>query len=362
MAIIKCPECGHEVSDKAPVCPWCGVPIAGHVENQQQATATDSGTLSSGVKSAGNAAREDAADSRTDGGIPEPTSKNNRIILAVVVVVALVVCGICYAFYRHAQGDQEKRAYEYAMTSKDAGVLQNYLEQYADAPEEHRDSIQAHLDILKAIDTDWTNALVSGSKSAIEQYMAQHPDSPFKALAQHKIDSMDWNVANTAGSVEAMEMYIEQHPDGEHIDEANNAISSLNAKTLQPEERMMVSSVFGGFFQSLNNRDEDALTSSVNPLMTNFLGKSNATRNDVVTFMHKIYKPDVVSMSWRTAGDYNIAKKEVGDQQYEYDIDFSATQSVSYSDNSTTTTKYKISAKINPEGRISEMNMVKIIE
>ena len=31
MAIIKCPECGHQVSDKAPICPSCGVEIAGKV-------------------------------------------------------------------------------------------------------------------------------------------------------------------------------------------------------------------------------------------------------------------------------------------------------------------------------------------
>ena len=29
--IIKCPECGHQVSDKAPICPSCGVEIAGHL-------------------------------------------------------------------------------------------------------------------------------------------------------------------------------------------------------------------------------------------------------------------------------------------------------------------------------------------
>ena len=29
--IIKCPECGHQVSDKAPVCPSCGVEIAGKI-------------------------------------------------------------------------------------------------------------------------------------------------------------------------------------------------------------------------------------------------------------------------------------------------------------------------------------------
>lgn len=28
MSLIKCPDCGKEVSDKAPVCPNCGRPIA----------------------------------------------------------------------------------------------------------------------------------------------------------------------------------------------------------------------------------------------------------------------------------------------------------------------------------------------
>lgn len=31
MAIIKCPECGHEVSDQAPRCPFCGVEIENNI-------------------------------------------------------------------------------------------------------------------------------------------------------------------------------------------------------------------------------------------------------------------------------------------------------------------------------------------
>ena len=35
MALIKCNECGHEVSDKASACPNCGCPIADdHFEPQ----------------------------------------------------------------------------------------------------------------------------------------------------------------------------------------------------------------------------------------------------------------------------------------------------------------------------------------
>lgn len=33
MALMKCPECAREVSDKAPACPSCGHPIASPVPN-----------------------------------------------------------------------------------------------------------------------------------------------------------------------------------------------------------------------------------------------------------------------------------------------------------------------------------------
>lgn len=34
MALIECPECGREVSDKAPACPGCGAPIAAQEDSE----------------------------------------------------------------------------------------------------------------------------------------------------------------------------------------------------------------------------------------------------------------------------------------------------------------------------------------
>lgn len=385
MAIIKCPECNHDISDKAPVCPCCGAPIAGHVvtcpvcgkvyfSNQAECPQCHHVT---GEKVAGQTLGQEAAQAvvqtfeQDSEQKSEPTSeqnkpanahKNNRIVIMVVVVVALIVCGICYAFYHNSQSDKELQAYEMAMSSQDADVLQNYLAMYPNAPQEHVDSIQSHLDMLKAIDRDWTNAVVSGSKSAIERYLAEHPNSPFKDVAKHMIDSIDWSVANIAGSVEALETYIESHPDGDYIDDANEAIKNLNSTTVQPEDKLLVSSLFNGFFQSLNARDEDALMSSTSPLMTQFLGKSNATRSDVVTFMHKIYKSGVSSMKWQSMDDYNISKKDVGSQKIEYTVKFSVKQVVTHDDGSIEDTQYRVNAKVSPEGLISEFNMVKILE
>ena len=385
MAIIKCPECNHDISDKAPVCPCCGAPIAGHVVTcpvcgkvyfSNQAECPQCHHVTS-EKVAGQTLGQEAAQAvvqtfeQDSEQKSEPTSeqnkpanahKNNRIVIMVVVVAALVVCGICYAFYHNAQSDKEQQAYEMAMSSQDADVLQNYLTMYPNAPQEHVDSIQSHLDMLKAVDRDWTNAVVSGSKSAIERYIAEHPNSPFKNVAQHMIDSIDWSVANTAGSVEALETYIESHPDGDYIEDANEAIKNLNSTTVQPEDKLLVSSVFNGFFQSLNARDEEALMSSTSPLMTQFLGKSNATRSDVVTFLHKIYKSGVSSMKWQPMDDYKISKKDIGSQKIEYTVVFSAKQTVTHDDGSTEDLQYRVNAKVSPEGLISEFNMVKILE
>lgn len=32
MAIIKCPECGHQISDMAASCPNCGIRIQGNIQ------------------------------------------------------------------------------------------------------------------------------------------------------------------------------------------------------------------------------------------------------------------------------------------------------------------------------------------
>ena len=403
MAIIKCPECGHEISDKAPFCPSCGVAIAGKVvecpkcgkvyfselsecpqchykrpvadktpivenDNAVNTQETEKTTEVEIVKPkevnneqpVGANNPEEANDENLK--TPRNSSRNNKIIIGAVVAIVAVVIGIGCYFYYSIQSDKELQAYNYAMASNDPQVLQSYLDQYSDAPEAHLDSIQSHLDLIKKTQQDWTNVMISNSKSALEDYIAQHPDSPYKAIAIHKIDSIDWQTAQQQNTVEALELYIEQHSDGEHVEDANQMINSLNSKTIQPEERLMVNSIYGGFLKSLGDKDEEALTSFVNPLLTDFLGKTNATRSDVVTSMHKIYKSDVKSMAWKSLGDYTINKKNVGANQYEYSVAFSAIQTIVGQDDNATEVRYKITSTLNNEGRISDFNMIRLAE
>lgn len=53
MALIKCPECGGTVSDKAPVCVHCGFPLQSHLEKTEKysvVVASDSSSLQGIVK------------------------------------------------------------------------------------------------------------------------------------------------------------------------------------------------------------------------------------------------------------------------------------------------------------------------
>lgn len=125
----------------------------------------------------------------------------------------------------------------------------------------------------------------------------------------------------------------------------------------------MVSSVLRHFFQAINSRNETSLEATVAPLMTNFLGKADATKADLALFMDKIYKDDITNMNWHVGNDLKINKKEVGDEQYEYSVSFSATQDITRTDHSKEThANYKAKATIDPNGQISSFMLTKILE
>lgn len=409
MAIIKCPECGHQTSDKAPVCPNCGVEIAGKIikcpycgeiylksevvcphchksapnknDNFSENYNAESNDISAfnseqnpydniGNKFNINTPNETNNNSETvihdtnvnqndDNNVPK--RKNNKTIFIVSIIIALLALGVCYYFYENAQKNKEEEEYRFALNSEDPMILQEYLNNFKDAPQEHIDSINVRLQRISQLDKDWTNALISGSKSALTEYLKIHPDSPHKQEALDKIDSIDWAQCSKLNTSEAYQMYMDNHTDGNYYEEALVALKKIKANEVSLEERQAISNLFHNFFVSINERDENGLISTVSDYV-NFLGKPNATKEDLIFFMNKLYKQDVQNMLWSISSDYNIQKKEIGDEQYEYSVSFMANQKVEKADNSNSVNKYKINSRVNPDGKIIEMSMTRINE
>ncbi len=345
--LIKCPECGREVSDKAPVCPNCGYPIAGHYTAQHN-TYGQNGQLPT----------------RSQANVPaqQPQKKSSHWeVLLFSLLFAIAVCGVVFYFYYKAKTEEQRAQYELAMKSHDPNILQGYLDTYRDAPREYRDSIQAHLSALNKVERDWNDAVISNSRAALQHYADTYPGTKHAQTAVEMIDSIDWASAKDANTTDALKSYLEGHPNGDFVNDANELIKVLSAMIVQPEERQMISTIFKTFFQSVNAKDENRLTTTVNSLLSTFLGKTDADKSDVIRFMKKLWKEDVMNLNWHIIDDYKIEKKEVGNGEYEFYVTFSATQDVQKA-TGTTENKFRIKAKVNPNGKISEFNMSKVVE
>ena len=241
--IIKCPECGHQVSDRAKTCPSCGIEIAGKITR-----CPDCGELifkdepecpNCHCTINASAATKSVEDYGLVPEVPEistpteqeePKKNGHKILwstLIMAVVLALIIVFLGIYFYQKSQQENELRAYENAMMSSEPAVLQNFLDMYIDASVAHRDSVKAHLEILKKVDRDWENAVRSKSKAALQLFIDRNPDNIHIPEAKLIIDSLDFDAAKLEDSMESYQKYMDTHQQGQYYDEAANAYDRL---------------------------------------------------------------------------------------------------------------------------------------
>ena len=263
---------------------------------------------------------------------------------------------------KNQERQQELRAYENAISCSEPVVLQNYLDMYADAPLAHRDSIKTHLDALIKVERDWNDALVNNSKFAYERFLKLHPESLHKIEASIKIDSLDWQAALQENTAESFKKYISDHHDGAYYDEACGYFERLEAQKVTPEDRQMVIQLFSTYFNALSHRDETALVTTLAPVLSSFLHRPNATKEDVRQYMEKLFESDVVRMDFTPNDDWAIEKNNMGEGRYNYSVNFSVAQRVVHEEERVESTVYKVTAQVSPEGRITEFNMKRSVQ
>ena len=376
--IIKCPECGHQVSDQAKTCPSCGIDIAGKITRcpdcgevifKEQSECPNCHCSINGavaaIEPAHNRQPAVSEEEQAPAVAPRRPRKRRAGVTALIVafVIALIVVFLGIYFMKNQERQNEQRAYENAMRSSEPLVLQNFLDMYADAPVEHRDSVMIHLQAFKKIDTDWQDALVNNTKFGYERFLKNHPQSIYTVEAGIKIDSLDWVSAVAANTPEALRTYLDEHPDGAYFDEARAGCEKLEAQRLTPEDRQLVTQLFTAYFDALAKMDEAALSATLSPVLTSFLHRPNATKEDVYQYMRKIHESDIVRMAFTLNNDWEIEKKDMGEGRFAFAVKFTVAQSIERTDTERETSAvYKISAQVSPEGSISELNMKRSVQ
>ncbi len=360
MAKTKCPECGRQASDKARACPHCGAALPGRTVTCVNCGATypdDSPRCPSCQSPApGNAGGK---------GGPGPGKRGRKrkrawaVALAICLAAALAGAWAVRHFHEEGLRERELGEYGFARTSWDRAILQSYLDNFKDAPEGHVAEIRARLQAIVGEETDWENALASGRSGALQEFMGKYPRSIHEREAREKVDSIDWEQCLAANTEDAYRRYMEGHGDGYHYDEALAALKRARDASTPSADEARIAAVFRNFFSAISSRDGAGLVADVAETLE-LLGKKDATRDDVVSFMNKLYRRDVAGMAWGMPDRIDVQAVESGDGERAYRVDFRVTQDVTMADDAMETNAYMVHASLDSRARITRLEMGRI--
>lgn len=416
--IIKCPECGHQVSDKAPICPSCGVEIAGHLikcsycgeiylkedavcPNCHHSVSTDNSVNEDDVKtepvkddsqnngdyseaetssvelvvSAESIEEEPRLDGTptqdtltiespssdtevsTDDMIVKPESKNNNHTpLFVSLLIALVICAVLLFFYKRGNDNHEAEEYKIALKSNNRQVMEQYLEDYPNAPLIHINSIRDLLKQTQQNNDEWGRVIQQNTIASYKAYLETHPNTPYKNEILKRVEELYWNEVVNQNTEAAYLGYREKYPKGIHVKEADEKLKIMLDNTSTPSEEKVAVSAVRQFLQGLNSKSTSKIE-GVTASSFNFLGAGGATIADVSKYMReKLYQADVKEITWQLGTVLNATTDKSDDGTTVQKITIPARLEI-VREGGKGSNKYTIKAQIE-NGKITAINWI----
>ncbi|WP_424784932.1 double zinc ribbon domain-containing protein [Prevotella pallens] len=416
--IIKCPECGHQVSDKAPICPSCGVEIAGHLikcsycgeiylkedavcPNCHHSVSTDNSVNEDDVKtepvkddsqnngdyseaetssvelvvSAESIEEEPRLDGTptqdtltiespssdtevsTDDVIVKPESKNNNHTpLFVSLLIALVICAVLLFFYKRGNDNHEAEEYKIALKSNNRQVMEQYLEDYPNAPLIHINSIRDLLKQTQQNNDEWGRVIQQNTIASYKAYLETHPNTPYKNEILKRVEELYWNEVVNQNTEAAYLGYREKYPKGFHVKEADEKLKIMLDNTSTPSEEKVAVSAVRQFLQGLNSKSTSKIE-GVTASSFNFLGAGGATIADVSKYMReKLYQADVKEITWQLGTVLNATTDKLDDGTTVQKITIPARLEI-VREGGKGSNKYTIKAQIE-NGKITAINWI----
>ena len=197
-------------------------------------------------------------------------------------------------------------------------------------------------------------------KKAAEEARIQAEQAKAKAIqVRDSLDQVLWQKTLEKNDEEAYRLYLEKYPNGKHAEQAQQRVEREEMLKLTDEEEYSVSNTINTFFSYLANEYEDGLLSYVNPSLSTFLGKKNATKVDVIAYMKKIHSDDIFSVQIMM-GDITVKKSLDSEQKPVYTASFTYDQRLEREDTSLETfASLKGTATLNSNFKITSLSLSK---
>ena len=216
MALIKCPECGKEISDKAGACPHCGCPIG----NATQPIQNNDGKSNKGSK---------------------------KILIGVVAVVAIAGTGYYFGIAKPQQHLAEQKAvYEEAQDLIDEGKYDKAIEKLNSIIDYDgaQDAInEAETGKEKATYEEAENLLEQGKYDDGIELLNTIPDYPDSAetIEQAKYESYAYSAVKAVKGIlknpDSLSVYDVKYYDGLNEDDDNSESEDTETESSDGESK-----------------------------------------------------------------------------------------------------------------------------
>ncbi len=127
---------------------------------------------------------------------------------------------------------------------------------------------------------------------------------------EHRRDSLDqalWSETMKKGTERAFRKYLREYPNGIYSGEATSKLDHFQKLKLTEDEVYYVTNCLKTFLSSLANNEENDMLECLYPEMESFMGKSNATKVDAVTYIKKLHSEDIYDVQI-IIGDIEVSK------------------------------------------------------
>lgn len=384
MSIIKCPECGHNVSTMAGTCPGCGIAIDGHLRRcpqcgsyclDNQPKCTTCGQVFKVNRPSIQATNSDhnqetsAQISKTETTQIQPEQEKTEVkkktsgwvvvmwwILGILITAALFTCAYFY-YETQQQLKREEYAYNRLQNVTNPDFYQQFINDYPNSP--HIEQVKTRMVQLQTENEEWEKTLKSGSRLNLVNFMKEHPDSYHARECNERIDSIDWAEVLKEESDEALDLYLANHPAGIHAEEASQRKNDLIKTRISAEDKGLIQGVFEGFFNNaLVHQDATSLASYITDSMSNFCGQANATPEQILSFTSSKKANDVIGIHYVVASDMNLRRETLPDGSMGYAADFTLEETINRSDaNKANQKTYQVTSLLSQEKKIIQMKI-----
>lgn len=273
MSLIKCPECGHEISDSAASCPQCGYPISNPTAHPSiVSVAGQPNTTPSGKKRA-----------------------VLTIVLISMLIVALAGWAAWYLFFQGGTDEDERAAYDSIMRYENqhqldslGAALDDYFDTY-NSDAYHYSQLKDLHDRFFTEKADWQAIEGTLSLETVQHFMDVHPDGFYLKDANQMLDSLSYLAACDVNTREAYDHYLSQFSQGKYVAEVRKLMVELDNKELSAEENTAIKEVLTAHFEALGDDDKEGVAATLASEISSYIGKANPELEDIYTYMSHMH-------------------------------------------------------------------------